>query len=269
MKVTLDLDELLDAGRISKEEYSRLTELSKKETKGHAFAVAVALAAIAVIAGLAGMFPSFFEQLGKALVELFGARGLHLLAILLSAVGALRVGSGFLASLSALLILTFVGNTGLFYTHATYWVAVEEPMTTSLLFSALAAGSFNLSKELKPKPARAALIFSRTCVFFVNIALWVGSLWGDKQLGQGADVVYAAVWAFALIATGVWAAREDRRWLVNTSAVFGSIHFYTQWFERLGASPGSLLTAGVLALGILYQLRAYNLQASARRAKSM
>ena len=32
----------------------------------------------------------------------------------------------------------------------------------------------------------------------------------------------------------------------------------TQWFERLGASPGSLLCAGIAALGILYGFREYN-----------
>jgi iron complex transport system permease protein len=29
----------------------------------------------------------------------------------------------------------------------------------------------------------------------------------------------------------------NRRWLVNLVALFAGIHFYTQWFERLGATP--------------------------------
>jgi len=45
---------------------------------------------------------------------------------------------------------------------------------------------------------------------------------------------------------------------VNTVAVFGAIHFYAQWFERLGASPGSVLTAGLLALILAIGLRALN-----------
>ena len=32
--------------------------------------------------------------------------------------------------------------------------------------------------------------------------------------------------------------------------VFAGIHFYTQWFEHLGATPGSVLLAGVLLLGL-------------------
>jgi iron complex transport system permease protein len=47
----------------------------------------------------------------------------------------------------------------------------------------------------------------------------------------------------------VWAVRANRRWVVNLAAVFGAIHFYTQWFERLGATPVSVLVGGVLVLG--------------------
>ena len=45
---------------------------------------------------------------------------------------------------------------------------------------------------------------------------------------------------------------------MNVVAVFGAIHFYSQWFERLGASPGSVLTAGGVALGFALGLRALN-----------
>jgi len=41
-------------------------------------------------------------------------------------------------------------------------------------------------------------------------------------------------------------------------AVFGAIHFYTQYFERLGASPGSILFAGLAALGIAFAIFRYN-----------
>jgi len=39
------------------------------------------------------------------------------------------------------------------------------------------------------------------------------------------------------------------RWVLNTVATFGGIHFYIQWVEYLGASSGSVLIAGLLALG--------------------
>ena len=34
--------------------------------------------------------------------------------------------------------------------------------------------------------------------------------------------------------------------MVNAAAVFGAIHFYTQWFEYLGPNPLSVLGGGVL-----------------------
>ena len=53
----------------------------------------------------------------------------------------------------------------------------------------------------------------------------------------------------ALLAAAVWAARANRRWVLNLAATFGGIHFYTQWFERLGADPLTVLAAGLLTLG--------------------
>lgn len=41
-------------------------------------------------------------------------------------------------------------------------------------------------------------------------------------------------------------------------AVFGGILFYTQWFERLGASQGTVLAAGLLALGFAVGLLVMN-----------
>ena len=60
--------------------------------------------------------------------------------------------------------------------------------------------------------------------------------------------VFIAGWAVALLAVAAWAVKANRRWVVNLAAVFGAIHFYTQWFERLGATPVSVLVGGVLVL---------------------
>ena len=98
-------------------------------------------------------------------------------------------------------------------------------------------------------------------MFLVNLGFWIGSLWGSRDR-QGeiiiSDWVFAVLWAVALLAAGVWAWQHDRRWLVNVVAVFGAVHFYTQWFERLGASPGAVLTAGLFALSFAMLLRALN-----------
>ena len=42
----------------------------------------------------------------------------------------------------------------------------------------------------------------------------------------------------------------SRRWVVTIVGVFGAIHFYTQWFERLGATPMSVLIAGLTTLAV-------------------
>ena len=62
------------------------------------------------------------------------------------------------------------------------------------------------------------------------------------------DMVFVIGWAVALIVTAIWASRTNRRWLLNLLTVFGSLHFYTQFFERLGANPPTLIIAGVVAL---------------------
>ncbi|MGD9921235.1 MAG: hypothetical protein AB7V13_07275, partial [Pseudorhodoplanes sp.] len=67
--------------------------------------------------------------------------------------------------------------------------------------------------------------------------------------------------AIALIAVGVWGVRAGRRWVVNVAAVFGGIHFYTQWFAILGANAFSVLLAGVILIAIAMALRSFNRQA--------
>lgn len=73
--------------------------------------------------------------------------------------------------------------------------------------------------------------------------------------------VFGIGWALVLIAAGVWAMRVNRRWLVNIVAVFGAIHFYTQWFERLGANPLSVLLGGLAMLAIALALWQFNQEA--------
>lgn len=130
------------------------------------------------------------------------------------------------------------------------------------MFSAFSISLHHLSKRLSADYERISIAASRTGVFLVCFGFWIGSLWGDRIF----DVIvppafYAFLWAVGLIAAGIWAWRRNRRWLVNVVAVFGAIHFYTQWFERLGASPATVLLAGLLALGIAIGLRALNTRA--------
>jgi hypothetical protein len=153
-------------------------------------------------------------------------------------------------------------------------VAIRQPTVTVCLFSLLALGAYHLSKVLTLDYQRLAIIVARTSLFVVNLGFWVGSLWGDSLWLQRdtwdfrsgtviPDWVFVIGWAVGLVATGVWAARANKRWVVNLLAVFGAIHFYTQFFERLGASPGSILVAGLVALGIALVIVRYNKAAKA------
>ena len=74
----------------------------------------------------------------------------------------------------------------------------------------------------------------------------------------GAGAVFAAGAGAAGAGAGVWAVKTNRRWMVNVVAVFAAIHFYTQWFEKLGASPGTVLGAGVLLLAFAFGLWSFN-----------
>jgi len=67
--------------------------------------------------------------------------------------------------------------------------------------------------------------------------------------------VFTVLWAVALAGAAVWAWRANRRWPLITATVFAAIHFYTQWFERLGAEPVGVLVAGLLTIAIGFALK--------------
>ena len=64
-------------------------------------------------------------------------------------------------------------------------------------------------------------------------------------------------------------AKNNRRWVVNVAAVFGAIHFYTQWFELLGANPLSVLSCGLVTLGLAMGLWKLNLKLFGVRLKNI
>jgi hypothetical protein len=176
----------------------------------------------------------------------------------------------------------FGARTG--YWHATYALAIYEPFITIVVFSALAWIAYMVPRNMRSDFERVALSASRTSVFLVNFGFWIGSLWGDRMFlirsliyndpKAGADTgahfiispwFFIVGWAVALVAVGVWGVKANRRWVVNVAAVFGAIHFYTQWFEKLGASPGSFFIGGVLML--VFALGLWRFNKTAERAQ--
>lgn len=181
--------------------------------------------------------------------------------------------SSLLASLAVIALSATLGaRTG--YSHATYSLAIFEPTLTVVLFSVLALVAYRASLRLKADYERLAIMVARTSILLVNFGFWVGSLWGDPlfllrgfkdhnpaEMMRSIVIqpsVFSIVWAAALIGAAIWAVTVNRRWLVNIAAAFGAIHFYTQWFERLGATPVSVLGGGVLMLLVAYGLWMFN-----------
>ncbi len=195
----------------------------------------------------------------------------------LCAVGAWGARSGLLASLAVLSLSASVGAATA-YGHASYALVIRQPTVTVCLFSMLGIFSYQWSKRLGPDEQRLAIITARTCLFVVNLGFWVGSLWGDSLWNQQdnwgyrsgnviPDWVFVLGWAAGLVAASAWAVRHDKRWVVNLLAVFGAIHLFTQYFERLGVSPGSVLFGGLTALGLAIAIVRYNQFAAGRLDK--
>ena len=289
MKVTIDLDKLLEEGRIS--------QFAARGTAALAFNILVGFGAIAVSGATLALLPTPTTAIALGLV--ICATGIALvhvryeqwmvLANICVVVGALLFGGGIIKTGegsvgSFLLVAAVLAGAGVLarswlltvlavlalssclgartgYLHATYFLGIQEPTLTVFLFTIISIGTYQLSKRLATDYQGPAIAASRTGMFLVNFGFWIGSLWGDRNQGGEiviADWVFAGLWAIALIAAGVWAWKRNRRWLVNVVAVFGGIHFYTQWFERLGASAETVLIAGLLALGFAVGLRALN-----------
>jgi iron complex transport system permease protein len=297
MKITLDLNRLLSEGKITQDEYDKLLGLASRSTSHLAFNILIGFGVIAVsgaalalvpapatavVIGLIMLAAGLFLLRGeseqwKLLANIFilvgalmsgggivtAAKG-HLASILtvttIFSVAAIFARSSLLATLATLMLSAAIGaRTG--YFHASYFLVIQEPTITIVLFSLLAIGLYQLSKRLSPEFERLALVAARTSVFLVNFGFWVGSLWGERS--DARDIIipdwsFAVLWALALIATAIWSWKRNRRWVLNTVAVFGGIHFYTQWFEHLGASPGTVLIAGIFALGFAVGLASIN-----------
>lgn len=169
--------------------------------------------------------------------------------------------SGLLAAISVLTLAAALGAAA-GYRHAVYTLGISEPTLTIAAFSVLALFLLFSSFRLPPVYQRLAIIAARTAVLVVNLAFLVGSLWGDELPGEGAprisEAAFSITWAVLLLAVGAWAVRAGRRWVVNVAAVFAAIHFYTQWFQSLGASPVSILGGGVLLVAFGLGLVTFN-----------
>lgn len=311
MKITLDISKLVEEGKLTPAEAERLKTLASHDTGSLGINILVGFGVVAVAGGLGALAPDVVTAflIGAAIFALglwltfSRAEQWTLLANMCTVLGALIFCGALLTyavgALAAMIIVTallavagVIARSGLLiaasvlslgaclgakagYWHATYALAIYEPLLTVILFSGLALATYWLSHQLRADYERLALMAARTSVLMVNFGFWIGSLWGDhlfllrgKVPGESAsevipDWMFSIGWAVALIAVGVWGVKANRRWVVNVAAVFGAIHFYTQWFERLGASPLSVLLGGALMLVIALVLWRFNKRTAA------
>jgi len=189
------------------------------------------------------------------------------------ALAAIAARSSLLMALAVLAASACLGaRTG--YSDALYSLAIFEPTLTIVLFSALALIAYQASQRLPADYERLAITAARTSLLLINFGFWIGSLWGDPLMllhsmnAKDASLdmtktvipasVFSILWAVVLLGAGIWAVQVNRRWLVNLVALFAGIHFYTQWFERLGATPLSVLLGGVVMLASAFALWTFN-----------
>src|SRR6516165_5628510 len=173
--------------------------------------------------------------------------GLVFSAFLLLAL-AVAVRSNFLMALVPLALAGALGSsTG--YRHAVYMLTVNEPSITIAFFALLAGAAYLISQHVGQAYQHLAIIFARVSLILVNFGFWIGSLWGDypgetwaqcedyrlwsdREAWRAAhlhvpEIAFIVGWAIVSSPLELgW--RANRRWVVTTAAVFGTIEFYTQ-----------------------------------------
>ncbi len=306
MKVTLDLTRLRETGQITPDEYDRLLQLGRQDTGSLGINILVGFGVVAVCAGLIAILPNPFAVvgIGAAVFALGIGLGLQraeqwsLLSQICLVLGALLVcgsvvalgqgstqsvalvtallaGAAIVARSSLLMAGAVLSLAALLgartgYSHASYSLAIHQPLLTIVLFSALALAAYQASLRLASAYERIAITAARVSVLLINFGFWIGSLWGDRiaWLGGVSNMIvvprwpFTIGWAIALLAVMIWGVKANRRWVVNVAAVFGAIHFYTQWFAVLGANALSVLLGGALMLALAYAFWQFNRRAA-------
>lgn len=299
MKVTLDLTDLVSRGEITKDEADRLAKLGARDTGSLGSNILLGFGTVAVALGGGFLFPTAQSVIVIGAILFVIGLGLiinkqtrwALFAQICVTIGALGIvgGVSFLsdgniyvnlalaaglagaafaapsALLGTLAVLQFsiALGAGTAYWHGGYFTWVEQPTLTIAVLAVMAIGLTFVATRLPSVYERVALIMARTGVLVINLAFLVGSIFGDQQFDLGTDterLIFSASWAVLLIGVGLWGVLSNRRWVVNAAAVFGAIHFYTQWFEYLGPNPFSVLGGGILLIGFGLALRWFNVK---------
>lgn len=184
MKVTVDLDKLLDEGKITQAEHDKFSQFAARDTAHLAFNILVGFGVIAVGGALLALLPSAMTAVVLGLIiSVIGLALLYarieqwqVLANICILVGTLLFGGGVIkegeGSIEAfLLVAAAFGGASIFarsalmavlavlalssclgvrtgYLHAAYFLGVQEPAWTVALFSVFSLATYQLSKRL-------------------------------------------------------------------------------------------------------------------------
>jgi iron complex transport system permease protein len=288
MKITLDLDLLVTQGKLNAAEAERLKGLAAADTGALGSNIFLAFGIVAVALGAGVFIPTVetaivvgallfgvgywltigkverwlvFSQIAMVLGALAFTGGVATLfgdiiwvkyALVLALAGAaVAATSGLLASLSVFLF------AGAILTGTDLWQPTVYLTLAIVSLSALVLVLYLISVRLPHAYERLAIIAMRTAILMVNAAFLIGSIFGDGFFNWP-NWGFTIAWTLALLAFGTWAVFANRRWVVNTVAVFAAIHFFTQWFMYLGAQPFSILGGGLLLIGFGLLMARFN-----------
>ena len=277
--IRLDLESLIQQGQISPQEAARLKGFALPDQKVSLLInLLLIFGALSVAAGTIALVPNPATGLFLALAALGGAEilrridvdaSLKVLGAGLTLMGALGLAgwigwefresavslyptlavagvlgaaaiwfrSPFLVAPAVLALGATLGS-GTGYWHASYGIFVEEPTLTILMFGAATGGFYVMRGKVVEAYEGLATIADE----------WAAREDWQAQAIDIPDQVFTLGWAAFLIAMIVKARRGG--FLSTLSIVFLSIHFYTQYFELLGANPGSLVVGGVILVGL-------------------
>ena len=289
MKVTLDLDDLVLRGELSRLEADRLKAFAVADTGALGTNIFLAFGASAIVLGLGVLFPTALTAIaigavmfggGLWLKLAAGARWLLLAQVCLTigtlalsggisllaegsvpvnlaiavavAAAAVLARSGLLASLAVIAFAATIG-AATSYQGSIFW----QPALSIALLAAMTLALYFASLRLPPEHERLAIIAARVAILMLNFGFLIGSLFGDSAVNLP-PLAFSVGWAVLLLVTGVWAISANRRWVVNAAATFGAVHFFIQWFLALGPSALSVLGGGVLLIGFGFVLAAFN-----------
>jgi hypothetical protein len=300
-KILIDIQHLREEGKISAEEFERLAALAPPKEPGRGINIMTSIGLVVLLSGILALFPSaatafllglgclgfgfFLHQKNQEqtehllLVHILAVLGNGLLTaailffsiekltwmLLLAAI--ISFGNAFIFRNALLLFtaLTFLSGFASFFPD---WELAKDnlfsqPTGHILGFSVLLLLGFFIPWGKVYQNLRQAFFYG--CLFFINLAFFVGTFSGDTWEISGqplviADHFFSALWAL-LLAIGIFLALFlKNQGLFNFFVAFASLHFYVQFFRQLGFSAEVMVLAGLLGLALAFVLTRLNRQ---------